>query len=557
MKTYPHIIPVFERGSWTLPAVLSTRARTHSGKTFLRSPEEGFTATFDEMDRSARRVAASLLSHAKPGDRVVIMAANSAAFVQTWFGCAYAGMVDVPINTAYVGEFLEHQVGLAAPVVAVIDPSFADRFASCVAAKLTIRRMVLLGDPSEHAGATAVLRNAGFAVEPFTQLLEGSDREQLPEVHPSDPQSVLYTSGTTGLSKGVVLPHAQMHLFSELIAHSENMTDSDVYLAPVPLFHGNARFCATLPSLIHGAELVLRERFSATQWLDWIRDDRITLTNFIGVMMNFVWSQPRTPNDDDNQLRCILAVPTAASYAEEFKQRFGLEHLAEGYALTETGLMILTPYGAIRPAGAAGLLVDQFYDIRLSDPDTDEEVASGQPGEVTIRGKLPWIHLREYLGMPDKTAEAFRNLWLHTGDAVRRDHDGWYYFVDRYKDALRRRGENISSFEIEQPISMHPAVAACAVVGIPSDIEGGEDEVLAAVVPRAGENVTAEEIWAWCEGRIPVFAVPRYIQIVESLPTTPTDKVRKAEIRAAGVDTRTADRFRSPSSNPPPDSNLG
>ena len=548
MKTYPHITPVFERSSWTLPAVLSTRARTHRGKAFLRSPEEGFTATFDEVEASARRIAASLLAHAAPGERVVIMARNSAAFVQTWFGCAFAGMVDVPINTAYVGDFLEHQVGLAAPVAAVIDPEFADRFASCDAAKRTVRRMVLFGDPSEHAEAVAVLRGAGFSVEPFARLLEeSSDRGELPDVKPSDPTSVLYTSGTTGLSKGVVLPHAQMHIFSELIAHAENMTDADVYLAPVPLFHGNARFCATLPALIHGAELVLREKFSATQWLDWIRDDGITLTNFIGVMMNFVWSQPRTDHDADNRLRCILAVPTAASYAEEFKQRFGVEHLAEGYALTETGLMILTPFGATRPPGAAGLLVDQFYDVRLSDPETDDEVPDGEPGEVTIRGKLPWIHMREYLAMPDKTAETFRNLWLHTGDAVRRDSEGWYYFVDRYKDALRRRGENISSFEIEQPISMHPAVAACAVVGVPADIEGGEDEVLAAIVPREGKTVTAEDIWAWCDGRIPAFAIPRYVRIVEALPTTPTDKVRKAEIRAAGVDAQTADRLsRSP-----------
>jgi crotonobetaine/carnitine-CoA ligase len=203
---------------------------------------------------------------------------------------------------------------------------------------------------------------------------------------------------------------------------------------------------------------------------------------------------------------------------------------------------ILSPYGEPRPPGAAGLAAGEWFDVRLADPETDEEVAVGEVGELLVRPKVPWTTTLGYYGMPDRTAEAFRNLWFHTGDGLRRDADGWYYFVDRLKDALRRRGENISSYEVEAPILEHPDVAEVAVVGVPADAEAGEDEVLAVVVPVPGATLTAEALWIWCAARLPDFAVPRYLRFVEALPKTPSEKVRKIDLRTEGV-TDAADRL--------------
>jgi crotonobetaine/carnitine-CoA ligase len=221
-------------------------------------------------------------------------------------------------------------------------------------------------------------------------------------------------------------------------------------------------------------------------------------------------------------------------------KRFGVEAFVDAFGLTETCAPILSPYGEIRPPGAAGLLAADWFEARLVDPDTDEEVPDGQLGELVVRYKHPWTCSMGYYGMPDKTAEAWRNLWFHTGDALRRDEDGWYYFVDRYKDALRRRGENISSYEVEQAILAHPAVEECAVIGVAAGVEAGEDEVMAVLT--LAKPVPAAEIWQWCRGRIPAFAIPRFLRFVDALPKTPSEKIRKAELRGAGVTEDTFDR---------------
>jgi crotonobetaine/carnitine-CoA ligase len=252
----------------------------------------------------------------------------------------------------------------------------------------------------------------------------------------------------------------------------------------------------------------VRSKFSASRWVDQLRENSVTVTNLVGVMMDFVWKQPPRPDDADNVLRCVYAAPTASSILREFMERFGVEAFVDAFGLTETCAPIISPYGEVRPAGAAGLLASDWFEARLVDPETDEEVPVGTVGELVVRYKHPWTCSVGYYGMPEKTAEAWRNLWFHTGDALRRDEDGWYYFVDRYKDALRRRGENISSYEVEQVLLANPAVVECAVIGV----------------------------------KIPSFAIPRFVRYVDALPKTPSEKVRKAELRADGVTADTHDR---------------
>jgi crotonobetaine/carnitine-CoA ligase len=290
---------------------------------------------------------------------------------------------------------------------------------------------------------------------------------------------------------------------------------------------------------VAGGRAVIRSKFSASRWIDHVRDSGVTVTNFVGVMMDFAWKQPPREDDRDNRLRCVYAAPYASTIGEQFKERYGIEAFVDAFGLTETSAPIMSPYGVERPPGAAGLANTEWFDIRLVDPDTDREVAVGEVGELVVRPVHPWTCSNGYYNMPEKTVEAWRNLWFHTGDALRRDEDGWYYFIDRYKDALRRRGENISSYEVEQAILGHPGIVEAAVLGVPADQEAGEDEVLAVVV--TSEPVEPAEIVRWCEGRIPAFAIPRYVRVVEALPKTPSEKVRKAALRDQGVTPGTYD----------------
>lgn len=546
MRHYRDLVPTFaDRSAWTLPAVLRHRAATHGDRVFLDVPAQEVRLTFAEVLDAAERIGGGLLAGGcAPGDRVLVMAGNSAEYVLAWFGAAVAGLVEVPVNTAYRGTFLEHQVRTVDPRVAVLDPEFAERFLELPAA--SVRTFYVTGRGADVDAALALLRGAGRTAEPFEVLTSAARPASLPDVTARDLAAVLFTSGTTGLSKGVMMPHAHMHFFADECVSLTRLTEDDVYMSVGPLFHGNAQFLAAYPALIVGARFVLQRRLSASRWVDQLRASGATVTNFVGVMMDWVHRQPRRPDDADNRLRCLYAVPLATSIADDFAERFGVEAFVENFGLTEIAMPILTPYGEPRPRGAAGLLVDEYFDVRLVDPETDEEVAVGEVGELVVRAALPWTMCTGYYGMPERTAEAQRNLWFHTGDGLRRDADGWYYFVDRLKDALRRRGENISSYEVEQPVLAHPGVAECAVVGVPADAEAGEDELLLVVVPEPGAELTAEDLWRWCGPRLPGFAVPRYVRFTDALPLTPSGKVRKAPLREAGVDAGTADRERVP-----------
>jgi crotonobetaine/carnitine-CoA ligase len=541
MRTYEGLtIPLADPRDWTLATALRDQAARRPGSIYLDVPEEGRTWTYAETLDAAEALASTLLDAGlRYGDRVLILAQNSSRFVFTWFGAMVGGLVEVPVNTAYEYDFLAHQVRTSQPSAAVIDDGYAQRFVDIAGDCAGIRKFWVI-DNGELDAALKVLRSAGWAAEPFDDLLVRRDVE-LPEVNGRDLGAIFFTSGTTGPSKGVAMPHAQFYFDACENVSMNRLTADDVYLITTPLFHGNAQWLGAYPALVAGARFVLRRKFSASRWIDHVRESGVTVTNFLGVMMDFVWKQPRRDDDADNDLRCIFAAPTASSILDGFRERFGIEAFTEVFGLTEVSMPILSPYGVDRPAGAAGLLVSEWFDLQLVDPETDEEVPVGEVGEMVVRSKYPWVLSSGYYGMPEKTVETWRNLWFHTGDALRRDEDGWYYFVDRYKDALRRRGENISSYEIEQAILTHPDIVECAVIAVPASIEAGEDEVMAVVVSSA--QTDPEQVWEICAKRVPAFAVPRFIRMVDSLPRTPSEKVQKAELRRAGITQDTADRL--------------
>jgi crotonobetaine/carnitine-CoA ligase len=538
-----------DRSDWSSPHVLRNRAQAHPDRVYLDVGWTDETYTYAETLDLAERVGSGLLSAgAGGGDRVLIMLPNCSAYILGWLGASMAGLVEVPINTAYKGAFLSHQVATTTPRVALIDPDYIDRFLAIGDAASSIEHYYLVGEASAVSEGLAGLQSAGLVASPWTDLLV-HDIEDLPDVAARDLGSIFFTSGTTGLSKGVMMPHAHMYLFADECVSLTRLTGDDVYMSVGPLFHGNSQFLAAYPALIAGCRYVMHERFSASEWTSQIRAAKATVTNFVGVMMDFVWQQDPDLHDAQNDLRCIFAAPTASSILEPFKERFGVEAFVEVFGLTETCMPILTPYGVERPAGAAGLLNADWFDIRLVDSETDEEVPVGEVGELVVRAQQPWTTCQGYFNMADKTTEVFRNLWFHTGDGLRRDEDGWYYFVDRLKDAIRRRGENISSYEVEQALVSHGDLAEVAAIGVPADQEAGEDEVMVFLVREPGATVDADAVWAHADAQLPAFALPRYLRFVNQLPKTPSEKVRKIELRERGVDADTHDRGPQPRRN--------
>lgn len=542
--TYDEYSPTLaDRSTWTLSYILEMRARTHRDDIYLDAPGEGRQFTFGYMEKIATAIGSGLLNRGhEVGDRVAIMLPNCSEYIFSWLGIGLAGLVEVPINTAYRGSFLEHQIRTVRPTGAVVTCEFADRFVESAPECASIRRIYVVGDDEhEQSSAMDLLCAAGFIAEPFGALLD-SEPHPLPFVAARDLASIFFTSGTTGLSKGVTMTHAHMVFEADECISLTRLTDADTYMSVGPLFHGNAQFLAAYPALLAGARFVLRERFSATRWSHWISESRCTVTNFVGVMMDFVWKQPANEIDSENSLRCIFAAPTASSIMEGFKKRFGIETFVEVFGLTETSMPIMTPYQAERPAGAVGKAVNDWFDVRLVDPETDEEVADGNIGELVVRPRYPFTMSVGYFGMPDRTAEALRNCWFHTGDGLRKDGDGWFYFVDRLKDAIRRRGENISSYEVEQALLQYPTVIECAVVAVPAEQEAGEDEVMAFIVLSEDHGADPGAIWEFCDRRLPYFAVPRFLRFIEDLPKTPSEKIQKSQLREAGVDSSTFDR---------------
>jgi crotonobetaine/carnitine-CoA ligase len=533
MKDFPPLTLTFQdREDWIFSRVLAERARTHGDRPFL-APLDAPALTYAEADRLTNRLAHGLAAlGVGRGDRVLVMLPNTVEFMYLWWAANRLAAIEVPINTAYKGYFLEHLVNNSGGRVMVIAREFLDRLEES-AGKLERLETVVVWDGDRASSAAP--RIGRFRTVAFEELYGPSDNPPGVPLSHRDLCAILYTSGTTGPSKGVMLPNAFCHLFADCTRNLTRLGEDDAYFVASPLYHANAPIMQVYPALLAGGRAVVCPRFSASEWVDQIRRAGATATNLLGVMMDFVFRQPPRPDDRDHRLRVVLGQPAPAAIVEDFKQRFGIPRVLEYYGMTEIGLATMMPWDDVRP-GSCGKAMSEWYDIRIADPETDEALPTGEIGELLVRPKEAWAFSQGYWEMPDKTFEALRNVWYHTGDALRRDAEGYYYFVDRMRDVIRRRAENISSYDIERVLAEHPAVAECAAVAVPSGIEGGEDEIKVCLVLLEGRALVPEAFWAWCDARLPAFAVPRYVEVLAELPRTPNAKIQKYLLRRSGVD---------------------
>ncbi len=499
----------------TLGRVLESRAAALPGHPFLRQGDASWT--YDELNRDANRLAHGLVARGlRPGDPVLVMMAGSQPLLVAWFALAKAGAIEVPVNTAYKGEMLVHLLRTARPRMVLADPAYLPQLLE-VLPQVGGVDLLLVNDAA--AGAAQATLAAVMTGQPDSNL-------GLP-ISGRDPSCVIFTSGTTGPSKGVVISHRHQLSFGVFFAEINRLQPADVAYNYLPFFHIAAKFLTLGPMAVN-ARMALEPVFSLSRFWPDVRRYGATLCVAVGGLCYMLRGQPPQPDDADNTLRAIYAVPVPAEFRAEFEARFGLE-LIEGYGSTESNLVAYSRPGET-PPGSCGRPSPHF-EVAILD-EAGRRLPAGQPGEICLRNREPDTFLSGYLGLPEKTLELLRDLWLHSGDRGYLDDRGFLYFQDRLKDAIRRRGENISSFEVERLINRHPAVAESAVVALPSEL--GEDEVKAVVVLRPGHSLAPLDLLAFCAATMPYFMTPRFIAFRQALPRTPTQKVQKHELRREG-----------------------
>jgi crotonobetaine/carnitine-CoA ligase len=523
---------VEDRDRWVLPELLRERARELGDKPFLSFAIDDAAVTYAEADELTDRLAAGLAAlGVQRGDRVAVMLGNRLEFVLTWFALNKLGAFHAPINTDYRGDFLEHLINTAEARVMVLERHLLDAVLACQDNMPRLEELIVVGgDPPAHSGRL------------ITHAFASVSRDEEPPavtITPADTYAVLFTSGTTGRSKGALMPYAHGHLLNERNLDLLDLTPESTYISELPLFHINAHM-TVYGCLIVGAQARLEERFSASRWLDRLRASDATHSSMLGVMVDFVLRQPPTEHDRDHSLRSVWMVPCIPELTRRFRERFGVERIVTSYGTTEIGMVARRVVDDSDDV-SSGEIGTEFYDVQIVD-ETDAPVPEGEVGEIVVRTKLPWIVTHGYFGVPERTVEAFRNLWLHTGDAGRVDAAGRLCFVDRLADRLRRRGENVASADVEHVLGTHAIVAEAAVVAVSADEKGGEDEIKACLVLTPGSELDIDAFWAWCDERLPYFAVPRYVEIYAALPKTPTAKIIKQELRALRPDGELFDR---------------
>jgi len=515
-------LPLRERTIGRLLAGLARTRPDHACVLF-----EGQRFSFADVERLTNRIARGFMRvGVRRGDHVALMLGNRPETLWTYFALGKIGAVAVPMNVAARGELLAGQLALSDATALVTEASLIDRFAQVRERVPGIRRVVALDVDAQRASALSA--SLGLDVERWDALADACDDAPGVDVSFRDPFLIMFTSGTTGPSKGSVSPQAYPITYGLQRAECFGYLDTDVLFTCLPLFHGNALIGTCFSALVAGATIALSRRFSARSFWQEVRDSGATQVNLLGAMANFLWSQPAGPQDRDHRVRQSTMVPLP-EFASAFEARFGLK-LTSVYALSDYGMgTLLGPDHPPAKWRSAGLPAPDV-EVAIVDDD-DVALPPGEAGEIVLRARNPWTVGQGYWRMPDATVQAWRNLWFHTGDRGYLDPDGYLYFVDRKKDAIRRRGENISSWEVERIVQNHPAVLEAAAYPVRAELP--EDEVMVSVVLRPGASLTHEALVAHCNAHMAYFMVPRFVEFVDALPRTMTEKVEKYRLRDA------------------------
>jgi len=504
-----------------LEQLMRARVAAHPTETWLKFQDSAYS--WQDMLSHIQRAANGLLAlGVQPGDRVAIMMGNRPEFLWIHFAAMFIGALSVPVNTSQRGATLQHILTDSDSVVIVFENPLRD-------AVLSVRHQL----PRLRATVVADGAVGGGIDWPLDRLFDHPDRE--PEVDLAEPMGGIgmnYTSGTTGPPKGVVATAApDMTPFITILQSLQIQAGETIY-TPLPLLHGNALGVSTIGSIILDTKLALGERFSASRFWDECRKYNAVEFNALGAMLPILMKQPPRPDDRDNPVRVVLSAACPASIWREFEARFGVR-IVEFYGMVDSVGFLLNDTGQV---GSMGKPVGDV-EFRIVD-DADQPLPPGKVGELVFRH--PQGQVTRYHKLDAATAEAYRGGWFHSGDLAETDAEGFFYFRGRKKASMRRRGENISAWEIESVVNQHPAVLESAAHAVPSEL--GEDEVKVCVVLRGDAQLAPEALLDFCQGRMAYYAVPRYVEFVDELPKTATHRVQYEILRQRGVTPQSWDR---------------
>jgi carnitine-CoA ligase len=518
------------QGIETFGEIVRQRAEEYGNRTFIKFKDDALTySAFHSGGNRLANVLAGL--GLEKGDACAVMLPNRREFLTSWLGLARIGVIEVPVNTGLRGDLLAHVLDQAECKAVIVLDEWAERIADIAPALNHLRHVIVVGNAEE------VPFIPGAAVHRYGELLEqGQDHDPGVEVKPNDPSLILFTSGTTGPSKGAILSHRANFALAKNCCGLMGYTPDDRLYTVFPLYHVNARYATVLAALVAGSDVVMHNRFSASRFWDICREEGITTFNYMGSMLTILMKQPPGPGDLDHNVRMIQGAPCPPELLDDFRSRFGIA-VTEAYGSTEVGICIVNRAESFRK-GSCGRPISMF-DVEIHDEE-GLPCPPGIPGEIVVRPKEPSILFSGYYGMADATVKAWKNLWFHTGDRGMTDEDGYFYFLDRQKDVVRRRGENISSYEVERVLNGHSSVEDTAIIGVPSELS--EEEVMAVVRLKKDQNAEPAQLLDHCVERLPHFAVPRYIRFVTEFPRTPSQRIEKYKLRKEGVTSDTWDR---------------
>lgn len=515
--------------------LLKKKAMETPQRIFLQQAETDNSMTFQKLFKVSNQIGHGLRELGiKKGDTVLTMVPVLLESVYLWFGCCSIGAIEVPLNNAFKGNMLNHIVNDSKATVMFINQKFLERILSGANKLPFLKNIIVLDMEDSRIAEHFPTKNiALLSWKTFIQNKKETEIQLLETITFRDPACLLYTSGTTGLSKGVLWSYAQGYENAKAITAS--LGTEDAYYSPFPSNHISQKLFV-YKMLESGGKVVLRNGFSVKSFWDDIRKTQCTCAALLGTMANFLYKQPEAPNDADHQLKFILMIPLIP-FINEFRNRFKVK-VFSFYNMTEICPVTIIQDEEIKDHKSCGRLREGF-DAKIVD-ENDFEVPEGKVGELILRPNSPWAFMLGYWGRPDSTVESWQNLWMHTGDMFYRDNKQYLFYVDRKKDVIRRRGENISSMEVEREINENPKILESAVIGI--SMEYGEEEVKAIIQLKEEQSMTHEELIEFLKPRLPYFMIPRYVEFVKEIPKTTTQKIQKSNLRQKGITPTTWDR---------------
>ncbi|MDQ0216114.1 crotonobetaine/carnitine-CoA ligase [Oikeobacillus pervagus] len=509
-----------------IPQFLLHHIEETPNKPYLHSHNESIS--YSQLYNRIQRTTNGLLEIGiRSEDTVCIMMDNGPEYLDIWMSLSFLGAISVPLNVHLKGEGLQYIIQHSESKVIFVDHDYLPNVLACLEKIPQSFQVIVISN--EPVGERIVFPH--LKIISYASLLSNNQSYSLSAVDPGSIHSILYTSGTTGRPKGVMLTHASFIESARSFANQMiGVQQDDILYTCLPLFHINAQAHTVLGSISKNATIALSEKFSASKFWDEIRFYQATIFNSLGSMIHILCKQPKKQTDRNHSARITACAATPKEFWRPFEERFGVQ-IVEGYGLTETtGFCLSNPLNASRPPSIGKPY--PFVEAKIVD-EQGEELPPNQRGEIIIRSNKQPFLMKGYYKNPIKTQEVLRDGWFYTGDHGHIDEDGYLYFYDRHKQCIRRRGENISSWEIEKIVNQHKKVLDSAAVGVPSDV--GEEDVKLYVVPKKDETLTPEEIIRWCEERMAYFMVPRYIEWMEAFPKTATERIQKFKLKELGI----------------------